>query len=168
MEIRKAEEGDIPAIVGLYAQARRALRAAGVDQWQEDYPNGEDAKTDIAAGTGYVLEDKGKVIATACLGFGHEPTYNEIWDGGWQGVGEYCYLHRVAVAEEAKGRGAAGMFFEELKRQARARGIKILRGDTHPDNQSMQRVMAKNGLTHRGTIRVEDGSLRMAFEALLE
>lgn len=167
MKMRRAEERDIPAIGALYDQARKALRAAGVDQWQDGYPNQEDAARDIAAGTGYVLEEAGRVIGTACLGFGREPTYDEIWDGGWQGEGEYGYLHRVAVAEEVKGRGAAGLFFEELKRQARARGVKVLRGDTHPDNRAMQRVMAKNGLAHRGTIRVEDGGLRMAFEALL-
>lgn len=167
MKIRRAEERDIPAIAGLYDQARKALKAAGVDQWQDDYPNQEDAAADIAAGMGYVLEEAGRVAAYACLGFGREPTYDEIWDGGWQGEGEYGYLHRVAVAEEAKGRGAAGLFFEELKRQARARGVTILRGDTHPDNRAMQRVMVKSGLVHRGTIRVEDGSLRMAFEALL-
>ena len=169
MELRKAERGDVPAIAGLYDQARAALKAAGVDQWQNQngYPDGSDALLDIEAGTGYVLEENGRVLAYACLGFGHGPTYDVVEQGEWLGQGSYGFLHRVAVDGGAKGRGAAGLFFDELKRQARARGVGIIRGDTHRDNRPMRRVMAKNGLEYRGIIHVEDGSERLAFEMLL-
>ena len=83
------------------------------------------------------------------------------------GTGPYGFLHRIAVLPEAKGKGAAGLFFDELKRQAQEKGIKVLRGDTHRDNKPMQRVMEKNGLTYRGVIHVEDGAERLAYEALL-
>ena len=66
------------------------------------------------------------------------------------------------------GRGAAGLFFDELKRQAGERGVKIIRGDTHRLNLPMQRVMVKNGLKLRGVIHVEDGSERLAYECILE
>lgn len=164
---RLAQEGDLPAIGLLFAQARQALAAAGVDQWQDGYPNEDDARRDMEAGTGYVIEEDGQVLAYACLSFGHEPTYDEI-QGRWLGEGAYGFLHRAAVAPAAKGRGLAVELFEELKRQAGERGVGIIRGDTHRDNQAMQRVMAKAGLAYRGIIRVEDGSERLAFEALLE
>ena len=67
-----------------------------------------------------------------------------------------------------RGQGAAGLFFDELKRQARDRGVRIIRGDTHRLNLPMQRVMAKNGLELRGVIHVEDGSERLAYECILE
>ncbi|RKJ40270.1 GNAT family N-acetyltransferase [Acutalibacter sp. 1XD8-33] len=167
MALRRAKERDVPVIAGLYEQARAALKAAGVDQWQDGYPNGENALADIAAGSGYVLEEDGRVLAYACLDFGHEPTYDVIEQGAWLGRGEYGFLHRVVVDGGAKGRGAAGLFFGELKRQAKERGVETVRGDTHRDNKSMQRVMAKNGLKYRGIIHVEDGSERLAFEALI-
>lgn len=167
MELRRAELRDVPAIAELYDEARAALREAGVDQWQDGYPNGSDAERDIAAGTGYVLEEQGKVLAFACLDFGVEPTYDVIEQGSWLGQGEYGFLHRVAVSGSAKGKGAAGMFFDELKRQARARGVNIIRGDTHRDNRPMQRVMAKNGLEYRGIIHLEDGAERLAFEYVM-
>lgn len=168
LELRRAKPEDAEAVGGLYAQARAALRAAGVDQWQDGYPDARDALEDIQAGMGYVIEENGRVLAYACLGFGEEPTYRVIEQGRWLGEGEYGYLHRVAVADSAKGRGLAGMLFDELKRQAKERGVQIVRGDTHRDNLPMQRVMAKNGLEYRGVIHVEDGTERLAFEALLE
>lgn len=168
MKLRKARLEDVPAIAALYDEARAALKAAGVDQWQDGYPNGSDAEKDIAGGRGYVLEEDGAVLAFACLGFGTDPTYDVIEQGSWLGDGEYGFLHRVAVSGKAKGRGAAGLFFDELKQQARDRGIGVIRGDTHRDNRPMQRVMAKNGLEYRGIIHVEDGTERLAFEMILE
>ena len=168
MIIRKTAPKDLPAIAALYESARASLRSAGIDQWQTgDYPNENDARADMEAGTGYVLEDGGKVVAAACLAFGHEPTYDVIDQGAWGYDEPYGFLHRVAVSPEAKGKGAAGLFFDELKRQAKERGVRVLRGDTHPDNKPMQRVMAKNGLIYRGVIYVEDGTQRLAYEVRL-
>ncbi len=166
MKIRKTEERDLPAIQKLYDDARAALKAQGVDQWQTgDYPSAEDARLDMEHGVGYVLEDNGEILAVACLAFGREPTYAVIRQGCWgSDPEEYGFLHRIAVAPKAKGKGAAGKMFDELKRQARERGVTVIRGDTHRDNLPMQRVMAKNGLAFRGIIQVEDGSERLAFE----
>ncbi len=167
MKLRKAGAADVEAMAALFDQARAALKAAGVDQWQDGYPNREDAARDVAAGTAYVLEEAGQVLGTACIAFGEEPTYRVIEQGNWLGQGDYGYLHRVAVSNQVKGRGAAGLFFDELKRQAVQRGLFILRGDTHRDNQPMRRVMEKNGFSYRGVIHLEDGAERLAFEALL-
>lgn len=166
MEIRKTQPQDLPAIGELYKSAKAALKAQGIDQWQTgDYPDADDAKIDMENGTGYVLVENGKVAAAACLAFGREPTYDHIEQGKWKADPEiYGFLHRIAVAPEMKGKGAAVLLFEELKRQARERGIKVIRGDTHKDNKPMQRVMEKSGLTYRGIIYVEDGTPRLAYE----
>ena len=134
MQIRRTTPADLPAVAALYDEARAALRAAGVNQWQDGYPDGASARADMEKGAGFVLEDGGEVIA---------------------------------VSPRAKGKGAAGLFFEELKRQARERGIRVLRGDTHRDNKAMQRVMEKSGLSYRGIIHIEDGTERLAYEIIL-
>lgn len=168
MTIRKSAAGDLPAILALYQDARAALKAQGVDQWQDGYPEERDVRRDLENGTSFVLEENGRVVATACLAFGREPTYDRIEGGTWASDPlEYGFLHRIAVSSAAKGKGAAGLLFDELKRQARERGVSVIRGDTHRDNLPMRRVMEKNGLTYRGIIHVEDGSERLAFEAVL-
>ena len=169
MKLRKATLADGPAVVALYREAQAFLAAQGIDQWQEgDYPNEADAKKDMDQGRCYVLTQGGQVVAVACLAFGHEPTYDVIEGGSWGSNAEYYgFLHRIAVAPQAKGQGAAGVLFAELERQARERGVAAIRGDTHRDNKPMQRVMAKAGLALRGVIHVEDGSERLAYEKVL-
>lgn len=169
MKIRKITADELPDVAALYEDAKAALRAQGVDQWQDGYPNIETAGQDFENGTGYVLEDNGKIIASACLAFGREPTYEKIHFGAWKAdPEEYGFLHRIAVSSDAKGKGAAGLMFDELKRMARQRGITVIRGDTHRDNKPMQRVMEKNGLTYCGVIYLEDGDERLAYELVME
>ena len=67
MELRPACREDVPAVARLYDMARASLKAAGVPQWQEGYPNGDDALRDIEQGHGYVLTEDGEVAAFACL-----------------------------------------------------------------------------------------------------
>ncbi len=168
MVLRRGKETDCPAVEALYEEAKGFLRAQGVDQWQDGYPNGEAFLADVADGTAYVLESDGQVIATACLCLGTEPTYAAIYQGAWAvDAKEYAFLHRIAVSGSCKGQNVPALFFGELERQARERGLTSLRGDTHRDNKIMQRVMEKNGLSHRGIIYLEDGGERLAFEKVL-
>ncbi len=164
MKLRKAELSDLSAIEQIYEDAKASLRGRGIDQWQDGYPNRGSAREDIEAGTGYVLEEDGTAVATACLAFGTEPTYETVYEGAWEGSGNYGFLHRVAVLSAKKGGGAASLFFNELKRQARDRGIFILRADTHEENLPMQRVLEKNGFSRKGIIYLADGSRRAAYE----
>lgn len=164
MKLRKAALSDLSAIEQIYEDAKTSLRERGINQWQDGYPNRESAKEDIESGTGYVLEENGMVVATACLAFGTEPTYETVYEGAWEGNGDYGFLHRVAVLSAKKGGGAASLFLDELKRQAKDRGISILRGDTHEENLPMQRVLEKNGFSRKGIIYLTDGSRRAAYE----
>ena len=167
--IRPTREADLPRIQELYDSARAALKAQGVDQWQDGpYPGAADARADMEQGVGYVAEEDGTVLAVACIAFGREPTYETIYEGSWAAdPPAYGFLHRIAVAPQAKGKGVAGLLFDELKRRARERGLTVIRGDTHRDNLPMQRVMAKAGLACRGVILLENGDPRLAFEAVL-
>ena len=170
MIVRKTCPADLPAIDGLYDAARDALKSMGVDQWQTgNYPSAKDAEADMNAGVGYVLEDDGEVLGVACIAFGREPTYEVIENGSWASNPEtYGFLHRIAIAPKAKGKNAAGLLFDELKRQARQRNLSVLRCDTHGDNVPMQHALRKNGFSLRGQITLEDGSPRIAFEQILE
>ena len=40
--------------------------------------------------------------------------------------------------------------------------------DTHADNAPMRHLLEKSGFSHRGTIYVEDGTPRLAFDLLKE
>lgn len=169
MTLRAGTPADLPQINALYDAAKAFLKSQGLDQWQDGYPNEDTAKADMANGACYVYEEDGKLLGTACLAFGREPTYDTIYQGAWAADPEtYGFLHRIAVSPEARGKGIAARFFEELKTMAKARGVTVLRGDTHRGNLPMQRVMAKSGLAYRGIIYLENGDERLAYELILE
>ena len=53
--IGKTTEKDAPAVAEMYGQGRAFLRAAGVDQWQDGYPDLTDVLADIEEGVSYLL-----------------------------------------------------------------------------------------------------------------
>lgn len=80
-------------------------------------------------------------------------------------------MHRVCVAEEAKGKGVAGKMFAHGFRMAETLGFSSVRIDTHPGNIPMQRALGKAGFERCGEIHLaggpEKGSLRIGFEKIL-
>lgn len=164
---RLAQESDIDSILNIITQAQKYLKEAGVNQWQNGYPNRTSIEQDIEGKKAYVLEREGKILATAALSFNDECTYDVIYEGKWLSEGSYGVIHRVAVAQNYKGEGIAGRFFAQLEEICKEQGAKSIKIDTHEDNQSMQRLLKKLGFTDCGIIFLKDGNKRIAFEKLL-
>ncbi len=167
MIVRRTEEKDREQVVALWQKARTYFQEAGIDQWQDGYPNEESLAKDMAAGESYVLydEENGKVLATAFISFAGEPDYERIYEGSWQSAEPYGVIHRVAVAPEQKGQGLAGRLIGHAEAMCRKRGVSGLRIDTHADNRSMRRMLEKNGFSYRGIIYLGcGGDRRVAFE----
>lgn len=168
MIIRNANSGDLSRILEIYGAAKQSLRAMGVDQWQDGYPDAAAALADIQSGTGRVLDENGLLLATAAVYVGHEPTYDSIYKGKWQTEAQtYGIIHRIAVAPEGRNKGAASRLIAFCAEIADAAGIPSLRCDTHPDNAAMRRTLEKNGYTLCGIIYLADGSIRLGYERIL-
>lgn len=170
MIFRQTEEKDRDQVVALWRQAQAYLKEQGIDQWQDGYPNEESLTEDMAGGESFVLaeEETGRVVTTAFISFAGEPDYLKIYEGSWQSESPYGVVHRVAVAPDVKGQGLAGLMIDHAVRMCRERGVKSLRMDTHRDNKSMQRMLAKNGFLYRGIIILgRGGDERVAFEKIL-
>ena len=158
MKIRKSNVADIPEIEVIYQNAKGFMRENGnATQWNGDYPNGKSAKEDIERGIGYVCEDGGEVVAVFAFCVGNEPTYENIYDGAWLDSLKYAYIHRIAVKHH--GRGIVDFCFAECFKL-----YPNLKIDTHEDNIPMQKVLARNGFMRCGTIYLEDGAKRLAYQ----
>lgn len=165
MMIRRATEKDVARIAELYDEARRSLRAAGVDQWQDGYPDADAVLKDIDSGRAYVVTDEGRVIATAAVYVGHEPTYDVIRQGRWGAdVEEYGIIHRIAVDPAARGMGVASEIMDYCAAMASGAGRTWARCDTHRDNLTMRHTLEKNGYICRGVIYLKDGAERVAYD----
>lgn len=171
MEIRKANIGDLERIMEIVDEARAYFAAAGIPQWQGDYPSRIDFEWDISGERLYVAEDDGLILGVYCYDNRGDDNYNEIFEGSFSLDQPYAAIHRVAVAAAAKGRGIAGRMVEHATSLALSEGFGYMRGDTHRLNLSMQRMFEKNGFSRCGIIYLggkrDDENERFAFDKKL-
>jgi len=168
MKIRHIQQADFESVMRIINQAKAYFRQAGINQWQNGYPNTDTLRSDCDAGKGYVLCNDDGIIGYMYYAIEEDPTYLVIEDGDWPTEPPYAVIHRVVVDANVKGRGLAAKMVQyvadDLKHHPEIRSIRM---DTHEDNQSMQRFLTKNGFVHCGTIHLADGAPRMAFEKRL-
>lgn len=158
--IRKANAGDLPAIIQLYASARRFMAETGnPTQWGQHFPPTDLLVRDIEKGQLFVEEADGVIHGVFAFILGEDPTYREIASGAWLSDAEYGTIHRAASDRTKKG------FLTRVVSYCRAI-IPHLRIDTHADNKIMQHQIEKNGFTRCGTIFTDDHSPRIAYESV--
>ena len=156
--IRLARTEDMPALMKIYAAARRYMASTGTpNQWPEGHPSADILAADIAAGNLYVEEQDGIPHAAFAFIVGEDPTYGYIEDGAWLSDSPYGTIHRLASDGTAPG------FFGRCVAFCRQR-MSHLRVDTHHDNRVMQHLAEKEGFTRCGVIYLANGSPRIAYE----
>ena len=170
----------VDIIMQIIRQAQARMRATGSSQWQDGYPAPGHISADIGRGCGYVLCRPGvrecrAIIAYGAVAFDGEPAY-EALEGEWLTEGDssnsaYAVVHRVAVAADSVGKGAARLMLGNAQNLAHEGGAQSLRVDTHPGNVPMLSLLRSSGFTECGIIRIKHaGGLtpeRVAFEKLL-
>lgn len=170
MKIRKATYDDIPALMEIFRKAREIMRSSGnMNQWSDTYPSEEVSRKDIDSGCCHVLCTDEGILATMAFIPGPDPTYAEIFDGGWVDDSPYYVIHRIAVREP--GHGAARQMldwaFSYLKAKDEEAGETVRTGiriDTHRDNVIMHHILDRYGFVRCGTILLADGSPRDAYQ----
>ena len=156
--IRLARAEDLSALTPVYDVARRFMTEHGnPTQWTATgYPNRQDLEEDLARKQLYVFEESGVLHGAFALQFGEEPNYREI-DGAWLSDAPYGTIHRIASDGAVPGLFDACLAFCREK-------ISHLRIDTHENNTIMRHLITSRGFLPCGTIWVEDGTSRLAFE----
>ena len=175
MNIRTTTPADIDAVMAIIEEARRTMAALGIDQWQNGSPNRAMIEEDVSLGQGRVVEaEDGTVVGTFALLDDGEPTYDRIYDGAWltadrdvDGTVAYLAIHRVAIAVSRRGSGISTAIIAYAADAARGLGRKSLRIDTHRGNVVMRRMLTKHGFVHCGTIYLQNGDGRVAYELVL-
>ena len=163
MVIRDSQPSDIEAIMECIADAQALLAELGVDQWQDGYPTDEIIRQDIARGESFVLEQGGRVVATAVISLAGEPTYSTLEGGCWLNDEAYVVIHRLAARADARG-GVAKRFFAFAEALANEHNVLSIRVDTHTDNKIMLHLLSALNYTRCGTITLTSGAKRVAFQ----
>ncbi len=165
-EFRAARPGEEDRIMEIIGQARQLMHDEGRAQWDGEYPAMHHILGDISRREGRVMVEDGRIIAYAAVIFTGEPVYNDLEGGEWLSDRPYVVVHRLAVAREARRRGVAAHFMQEVERLALSREVHSFRVDTNHDNSYMLKVLFRLHFTHCGTVRYPQGS-RLAFEKLI-
>lgn len=164
MTIRLSTPADIPQMMPLFEAASRGLRAMGVNQWQNGYPQRSLIESDIACGVSYLMFEGEELVGTSVISFGGEPTYDYI-EGAWLTSEEvFVVIHRLTIHPDRRGARLAECFFAEAERMCRERGVRTMRIDTHKGNLPMQRAVERYGFRRCGVIYLDNGDPRLAYE----
>lgn len=161
-KIVKAKYGEQKTAMTFINQAKTFLKACGVDQWQNGYPDETCISDDIKLGKGYFI-CKGDIPAGyMCIDFDGEPAYDEL-QGNWLNDEKYIVIHRMAMSDSERGNGIAQKAFGLAGEIAVSEGVKNIRVDTDDDNDVMKHILKKSGFTYCGTIWF-DNSEKIAFQ----
>ncbi len=156
MEIRRANMAEYDEILRIYERARQFMRETGnPDQWKNSEPTPGQVMADIESGELYVIYDDA-IEGVFVLTEGSDPTYNYI-EGKWLVEGAYRAVHRVASAGRKKG-------ILKLIMDYAFSHISSIKIDTHKDNKVMQHQLEKYGFVPCGTIFLENGESRIAYQ----
>jgi GNAT superfamily N-acetyltransferase len=166
MILRLAEIAELDRIWEILQDAIAQRKRDGSEQWQQGYPNKQIVLEDIQHGFGYVLIGNNQIMAYAAIVFDIEPAYHDI-KGRWLSDGEYTVVHRVASAEEFKGKGLATHLFLLIEELSISKNIFSIKIDTNFDNKPMLRILEKLNYRYCGEIMF-GGAPRMAFEKRLK
>ena len=181
VNIRKTTPDDVGALMEIFDEARKTIAALGINQWQDGYPNVPVIMGDVEREYSYCAElvseaGDGRICATFALVDDGEPCYDVIVDGDWLTDGgnsrikhntKYLAIHRVAISVACRGCGISSQIIEFAADFARKHGKASLRIDTHEGNVVMRRMLEKHGFTHCGTVFLDNGDHRVAYEKLI-
>lgn len=170
MTFEKTNLKEVDAITHIVADARSRIGRLGIDQWQYGYPSRDVIIEDIRAGRSYVaLDDDGSLCAVFTVISDGEPVYDKIFGGAWRTEGKnYLAVHRIAVSGDKLRRGVASQAMGFVEQMAKEAGRDSVRIDTHRGNAPMRAMLERNGYVMCGSVYLENGEHRVAYEKIVK
>ena len=152
--IRKATVSDINSIEALYNELlTHEEQTKCWSNWQRGiYPTRAVAEKTVAAGTMYVLEEKGILCASMILNNLQGDYYKAI---PWQFPAEpheVLVIHTLCVSPSQYGKGHGSKMIYFAKETAKATNCKVIRMDTFSGNEPAKTLYQKHGFRIAGYI----------------
>ena len=152
--IRKAERKDIDKIVKIYEDIlEKEENGEMTVGWERGvYPTEETALEALKAGTLFVLEEDGKIMASAKIDGEQVPGYH---DCPWENEApdnRVMVLHTLVVDPAYSGRGFGKAFVSFYEEYSRKSGRPYLRMDTNENNRAARSLYKKLGYREAGVL----------------
>ena len=170
MKFRKAEAGDIPAIVEIYERTHDEEEAGNTTVgWKRGiYPTAKVAEDSVARGDMYLAETEGKVVATGII---NQEQVDVYADCDWKYKApddKVCVLHTLAVDPDTRGLGLGKKFVQFYEDLAREHGCEVRRIDTNETNTAARAMYKKLGYIESGIVPTVFNGLKDINLVLLE
>ena len=155
--IRKATKDDIPAITTIYdAVLQKEEQGQYTIGWIRGiYPTEDTAKAAVGCGDMFVLEEGGKIIASARINHEQMPAYASVSWSAEVPDKEVMVMHTLTVDPEMNGHGAGNDFIQFYEDYSLQQGSHVLRIDTNEKNLNARRKYALAGYKECGIIPCE-------------
>ena len=148
MAIRKAVQEDLDAVKAIYKKIFQYQNEGKLlVGWVEGvYPTDETAEKAFKNGDLFVMEEDGKILASARINQHQEEEYRAA-DWKYKGVPdqEVMVIHTLAVDPECSGKGYGSAMVKFYEDYAMEHGCRYLRMDTGEVNQTARRMYKKLG-----------------------
>lgn len=160
-----ADQSDLPGLLKLYSGAIRKMRVAGIDQWDEIYPDETTLAADIERREMLLFEQDGEPVSAAVVNNEQPPEYKTV-DWHIRRTDSPGVVHRLCVSAEAQGRGLGAQTLEAAERFASSRGYRYIRLDAFLYNPSALRLYEAAGYRKAGNVIFRKGKF-FCYEKLL-
>jgi GNAT superfamily N-acetyltransferase len=163
--VRVARSSDVDSVERLLRDCIAAMREAGIEQWDDVYPNRATICSDVNEGTMYLRFVHGPILVGAVvLNEYQNPEYSSV---PWtiDGV-RVAVVHRLMVDPRYQGNGVARELMGSVEERARELGYEAIRLDAFAANPRALRLYHGLGYHDAGCVTFRKGPFR-CFEKRL-
>ena len=148
--IRKANLSEIEQIISITKACGAKMRADGIFQWNEHYPNNEAFLRDLKNDELFVLVSENNVIGCIVISSEKDAEYNDVT---WltEDSDQY-YIHRLAIHPGFQKQGKAKQLMDFAEDLAIKNKITSIRLDTFSKNIRNQRFYEARNYAKLGSI----------------
>lgn len=159
MIFRKAKINDAEAVLALY----KAVIGMPFCTWNDSYPEEEEIKEDLSAGTLYVLEEDQKLIGAISIVPKNELNHLDCWTIK-ENVREFA---RVVIRPDHQGKGLSVHLVEEIIKELKKQNTEAIHIAVAKENVPAQRLYKKLGFTFCGEAELYSHSFFLCEKAML-
>ncbi len=151
MRIDEAEANDATGVMRIISLCLAQMRAAGIQQWDEIYPNIRVIDEDVRLRSLFVIRAPGPCVAAICL--------NDVQPEEYRGVpwrctgGRTMIIHRLCVHPDWQAHGLARELMDFAEERARDQGFASIRLDAYTGNPRAVALYEKRGYQRVGQTR---------------
>jgi GNAT superfamily N-acetyltransferase len=165
VDIRLAEEEEIEGLMQLVGDCIAGMRDAGIDQWDDVYPDRRTLLSDAGGRTLFVATEGAAVVGMIVVNDYQNPEYGGV---PWTLAGtRVAVVHRLMVHPRFQRKGIARELMRFAERRARELGYDVVRLDAFSKNPAALQLYHGTGYHDAGQVTFRKGVFR-CFEKRLE